>query len=58
MSKYVAFVFIDDKEDEFSEVEIKEQITENMLEYADNAPFIIQGLIVRKGPVNVDSLFE
>jgi len=57
MSKYVAFLFIDDKEDEFSEAEIKEQITENMLQYADSAPFSIQGLIVRKGPVNVDNLF-
>jgi len=58
MSKYVAFLFLDDEEDEFSEGEIKESLIENMLQYADNAPFKIQGLIVKKGPFNVNELFD
>jgi hypothetical protein len=48
MSRYVAMIFIKDEEDQFTEGEIREQIVENMLQYADNAPFDIQGLKIEK----------
>lgn len=58
MSKYVAMIFIDDEEDNFTESEIREMVQENCLEHADNAPFTIHGLIVRKAPFNVLELFK
>ena len=42
--KYVAMIIIEDKEEEFTVSELKEIITENMLEYAENAPFMVHGL--------------
>lgn len=57
-TKYVAMIFIEDKEDEFTEGEIKEMVKENMLQYADNAPFEIQALIVEKGPMDMSRFFR
>lgn len=48
MTRYVAMIFIKDDEDQFTEGEIRDQIVENMLEYADNAPFTIEGLKIEK----------
>lgn len=56
-TKYVAMIFIEDKEDEFTEGEIKEMVKENMLQYADNAPFEIHALVVEKGPMDISRFF-
>jgi hypothetical protein len=49
MSKeYVAMIFIKDEDEEFTKGEIRDMIQENMLEYADNAPFSIRALKVEE----------
>jgi len=46
--KFIAFLFISDDKDEFTEDQIYDMIKENMLEYADNAPFRIVGMAVNE----------
>ena len=46
--RYAVILTIDDKEEEFTQDEIKEMVEYNMLDHIDNAPFEVEKVEVKR----------
>jgi hypothetical protein len=44
--RHVIVIIVNDKDENFSKEEMKEMVDENMLEYIDNAPFVVESMVV------------